>query len=551
MNYRTIFLEFLANYREYHYDCIQLLLFENQHNDNILKVMSDANQVDVYQVKGAQVFNKKLTFSAINNTILNLLFITEKPEIIEISKSDDEIKKFQDLYSSKTLYDLNYKYLIIYPIYQNQQLLGGLFIFSNYQLIWQIEENKLNKFIDELETAKCLDLIEEINKKANNSYWALVNKGIYINTPLAEIIGTKEYHHAFNFKGYSLELLDSIEYLSGKVNVFRYVPKLPIFSLIEFDRLKLSNYTLVYSKVIDEFSCEELVDKISDILDNVDGSLGYYKIYQTDLNSITVVFEKPISKKYIEEFFKTIPYTLIRSGHEISKIVDFQVLREYLNLSPLEEFNSDYFDYYQQKLLLEKKANVQEVYSSSKIKITPFYNSQNMNIEGYLINDLYDLKNASIDVKLKSIKAISKIVKEYKNVIISVTLDTMFNGQKPYLAYINTLKRLCSDNQLNVKILTNYGKKQILMLKSIWNDIDKYLYFKEESSNFYELLMLDNLNAICLSKELYADLIVHYPNKALELTEFWMKKADKVFVFVKQNDIIKYRNEKILLILGE
>ena len=551
MNYRTIFLEFLANYREYHYDCIQLLLFENQHSDNILKVMSDANQVDVYQVKGAQVFNKKLTFSAINNTILNLLFITEKPEIIEISKSDDEIKKFQDLYSSKTLYDLNYKYLIIYPIYQNQQLLGGLFIFSNYQLIWQIDENKLNKFIDELETAKCLDLIEEINKKANNSYWALVNKGIYINTHLAEIIGTKEYHHAFNFKGYSLELLDSIEYLSGKVNVFRYVPKLPIFSLIEFDRLKLSNYTLVYSKVIDEFSYEELVDKISDILDNVDGSLGYYKIYQTDLNSITVVFEKPISKKYIEEFFKTIPYTLIRSGHEISKIVDFQVLREYLNLSPLEEFNSDYFDYYQQKLLLEKKANVQEVYSSSKIKITPFYNSQNMNIKGYLINDLYDLKNASIDVKLKSIKAISKIVKEYKNVIISVTLDTMFNGQKPYLAYINTLKRLCSDNQLNVKILTNYGKKQILMLKSIWNDIDKYLYFKEESSNFYELLMLDNLNAICLSKELYADLIVHYPNKALELTEFWMKKADKVFVFVKQNDIIKYRNEKILLILGE
>ena len=90
-----------------------------------------------------------------------------------------------------------------------------------------------------------------------------------------------------------------------------------------------------------------------------------------------------------------------------------------------------------------------------------------------------------------------------------------------------------------------------MLLKTLWNDIEENLYFKEESSNFYELLLLDNLNAICLSKELYADLIVHYPNKALELTEFWMKKADKVFVFVKQNDIIKYRNEKILLILGE
>lgn len=551
MNYRTIFLEFLANYREYHYDCIQLILFENQHNDNILKVMSDANLVDVYQVKGAQVFNKKLTFSSVNNTILNLLFITENPEIIEISKSDDEIKKFQDLYSSKTLYDLNYKYLIIYPVYQNQQLLGGLFIFSNYQLIWQIEESKLNKFIDNLEQAKCLDIIDEINKKTNNPYWSLVNKGVYINTPLAEIIQTKEYHHAFNFKGYSLELLDTIDYLSGKVNVFQYVPKLPIFGSIEFDRLKMSNYTLVYSKVIDEFSYEELVNKISIIMDNIDGSLGYYKIYQTDLNSIAVIFEKTISKKGIDDFFKTIPYTLIRSGHEISKIIDFQVLREYLNLSPLEEFNSDYFEYYQQKLLLEKKANIQEVYTSSKIIITPFYNSLNMNVEGYLISDLYDLKNASIDIKLKSIKAISKIVKDYKNVVISITLDSMFNGQKPYLAYINILKRLCSDNELNVKILTNYNKKQILLLKTLWNDIEKYLYFKEEDSNFYELLMLDKLNALCLSKDSYADLIIHYPNKAFELTEFWMNKANKVFVFAKQNDIIKYRNEKILLILGD
>ena len=91
-----------------------------------------------------------------------------------------------------------------------------------------------------------------------------------------------------------------------------------------------------------------------------------------------MIFEKTINKKCIDDFFKTIPYTLIRSGHEISKIIDFQVLREYLNLSPLEEFNNDYFEYYQQKLLLEKKANIQEVYTSSKIIITPFYNSLNI-----------------------------------------------------------------------------------------------------------------------------------------------------------------------------
>lgn len=551
MNYRTIFLEFLSNYREYHYDCLQLLLFEGNHNDNILKVLSDANLVDVYQVKGSQVYNKKLPFSSINNTIVNLLFIIEKPEVIEISKSDEEIKKFQDLYNSKTLYDLNYKYLIIYPIYQNQQLLGGLFIYSNYQMIWQIEESKLKTFIADLESAKCKDIIEDITNKVSSPYWSLVNRGVYINNPLAQIIGVKEYNNAFNFKGHSLELLNTVDYDKGKINIYRYIPKLPIFSSIEFDNLKLKEYSIIYLKVIEDNTIEELVNNLNRILREVDGAFGYYKIYQTDTNSLAVVYEKEINKKLIFDYFKLIPFTLIRSNHEINKIINFSVLREYLNLSPLEEFNNDYFEYYQQKLLLEKKNNVKVLYNTSKIKIVPYFNSINMNIEGYIVSDLFELKNATADVKLKSIKAISKIIEEYNNPIISISLEDMFNSGKPYLAYINCLKKVCSNGLKNVKILTNYDKEKIIKIKALWNEFEKYLYINEKDSNFYDLMLLEDINGICLSETEYLQVSLYYPNKSNEITEFWMNKTKKVFVYVKQNDIIKYHNEKILLILGE
>ena len=95
MKYRTIFLEFLSNFREYHYDSVQLVLFDGNHDRNILKVISDNNLVDIYQVKGVQVFNKKVSFSSLNNTIVNLLFVVDKPSIIEISKVDDDLKNLK------------------------------------------------------------------------------------------------------------------------------------------------------------------------------------------------------------------------------------------------------------------------------------------------------------------------------------------------------------------------------------------------------------------------------------------------------------------------
>ena len=41
MNYRTLFFELLSNFREYHFDTFQLLLFDNNEENNILKVINN------------------------------------------------------------------------------------------------------------------------------------------------------------------------------------------------------------------------------------------------------------------------------------------------------------------------------------------------------------------------------------------------------------------------------------------------------------------------------------------------------------------------------
>ena len=56
MNYRTLFFEFLSNYREYHFDTFQLLVFDNNDDENILKVINNKESVD-YE----KIYNNRFT----------------------------------------------------------------------------------------------------------------------------------------------------------------------------------------------------------------------------------------------------------------------------------------------------------------------------------------------------------------------------------------------------------------------------------------------------------------------------------------------------------
>lgn len=548
MNYRTLFFEFLSNFREYHFDTFQLLLFDNNEENNILKLINNKEVVDIYQLKNTQVFHKTVSFTDLSSTVANLLFVSMEPTVLEISKVDNDLRKYNDLYNGKSIYELNNKYLLVFPIYKEEQLLGGFFIYSNYQVIWQIQKNKVLKFIKDLNEASCLELICDIDNKAKTTYWAYVNKGVYLSNNLSLLLNNNQYNTAFDFKGNSLMKIDEFSYLNGCVNVFEPIKKEDIKSIIEFKRLKFVYNTFVYTRAIDDDIFTH-TNKIEEIIQKIDGKFGKYQMFQTSDNSITIVYDNEISKKDIQLAFDNVEFILIRNGIELKKHIDLSILIDYLNLSPVEEFNQNYFDYYYNKWLSEKKEQVLSNYSSSKILITPLIDSINMNIGGYLIKDQYNLNNASKENKLKSIKAISKVAEDYKQEIIFIclSLNDILNNGRIHIAYLNVLKEITM--KYNCYFLIDYNKNVFLEINKLWDGFFKYIIINEENNNLLDILIIKNsVHGICLSSDVYLNLMKNDEKMGLEVTNMCINNFGLVIVKVSQRDILKYNNKKVLLL---
>ncbi len=551
MRYRNIILEFLANYREYRFDCFQLLLFENHHQNNILKVIADSNFIDVYQVKQTQVFHKKVTFSSINNTTANLLFISEEPQILEISKLNMDLKQTLDLYNLKPIFDLNHKYLIIYPIYYQKELLGGFFIYSNYQTLWQLEEHKIINFLNALENASCQDVIDEISKNVDSLYWTFTNKGVYLSKELSDLLNKEQYNNSFNKEGKSLKELSKKECLNGVLNSYQVIFNKPIESFLELINKKITKFSLIYIRTLNDESLVELYSQLKELIKKIDGCLGEYTIYQTSNNSLSVLFEMELNKKIIEDYFKEFSYILVRSTYEIKKITDFSHLLNYLNLSPIEEFKYEYYQYYLSNILNEKKRQVITNYSNFKIKVTPLMESRSMKLNGYLLKCLYDLKNASKDNKLKSIKEILKIGEEYvdKKIYLDLNITDFFNGENPYIAYINVLKKFINEHEGLVTIVVDFDQEKFLRISSLWPDFEKHVFIDYRDEHFMTIInYLDTVKGLSLINSEYAFLLKNHQQNAVTLSEYLMKYCNMLLVKVKQNDIIKYSNKNIIFV---
>ena len=76
MRYRTLLLEFLAQYREYQFDYFQVVLFNYANRDSILTVIDEKEKVALYQVAGASVFQKMVSFKALEKTVVELILAT-------------------------------------------------------------------------------------------------------------------------------------------------------------------------------------------------------------------------------------------------------------------------------------------------------------------------------------------------------------------------------------------------------------------------------------------------------------------------------------------
>lgn len=544
MNYRSVFIEFLYEFKEYSFDNFQLLLFEKLNNNDLVNFISPKEEIELYQAKMSQVFNKKVSFTSLKNSVVELLFMSGEVTTYEISSIGS---KYSDLYNSKLLTHSTSKYLTIYPIFKDQNIIGGAFVYSNYQLKWNMSDSKLLKLINDLQASQS-DLIEtQINETASSEYWILEKDYLYLSDELCSMMNCSKV-----IKKEELLMNDFIEdfsmdFYGCKLIVLKKQITSPLFSMISIKNNDYEKFSLIYLRADENEKLEDLYFKTIDVLKNQSLIKSNYKIYQSDTDSITVIFENVLTKNNLEKIFKDFNYIVVRYGNELKSKPDFKELIEYLNICPIEEFNSNYFKFYLENYYRELKESVLNKINTSKISVVPVIKSKGMTKDGVLIKDLGDIRKFSKEMKLKSLNAIFKILPEYSNmnVYLELPMDYFFEDGKLSLSHLNLLKRQLTNNCM---VLTNFNEN-IKKILSQWPEFIKKIIIFDDSDHLYKVInAASNTSGIYFNSDKYNEFFEYNRDNAMQFIEYILKNCNLILVKVKQTDIIRYYDERILLI---
>lgn len=544
MNYRSVFIEFLYEFKEYSFDNFQLLLFEKLNNNDLVNFISPKEEIELYQAKMSQVFNKKVSFTSLKNSVVELLFMSGEVTTYEISSIGS---KYSDLYNSKLLTHSTSKYLTIYPIFKDQNIIGGAFVYSNYQLKWNMSDSKLLKLINDLQASQS-DLIEmQINETASSEYWILEKDYLYLSDELCSSMNCSKV-----IKKEELLMNDFIEdfsmdFYGCKLIVLKKQITSPLFSMISIKNSDYEKFSLIYLRADENEKLEDLYFKTIDVLKNQSLIKSNYKIYQSDTDSITVIFEDVLTKNNLEKIFKDFNYIVVRYGNELKSKPDFKELIEYLNICPIEEFNSNYFKFYLENYYRELKESVLNKINTSKISVVPVIKSKGMTKDGVLIKDLGDIRKFSKEMKLKSLNAIFKILPEYSNmnVYLELPMDYFFEDGKLSLSHLNLLKRQLTNNCM---VLTNFNEN-IKKILSQWPEFIKKIIIFDDSDHLYKVInAASNTSGIYFNSDKYNEFFEYNRDNAMQFIEYILKNCNLILVKVKQTDIIRYYDERILLI---
>lgn len=544
MNYRSVFIEFLYEFKEYSFDNFQLLLFEKLNNNDLVNFVSPKEEIELYQAKMSQVFNKKVSFTSLKNSVVELLFMSGEVTTYEISSIGS---KYSDLYNSKLLTHSTSKYLTIYPIFKDQNIIGGAFVYSNYQLKWNMSDSKLLKLINDLQASQS-DLIEtQINETASSKYWILEKDYLYLSDELCSTMNCSKV-----IKKEELLMSDFIEdfsmdFYGCKLIVLKKQITSPLFSMISIKNNDYEKFSLIYLRADENEKLEDLYFKTIDVLKNQSLIKSNYKIYQSDTDSITVIFEDVLTKNNLEKIFKDFNYIVVRYGNELKSKPDFKELIEYLNICPIEEFNSNYFKFYLENYYRELKESVLNKINTSKISVVPVIKSKGMTKDGVLIKDLGDIRKFSKEMKLKSLNAIFKILPEYSNMnlYLELPMDYFFEDGKLSLSHLNLLKRQLTNNCM---VLTNFNEN-IKKILSQWPEFIKKIIIFDDSDHLYKVInAASNTSGIYFNSDKYNEFFEYNRDNAMQFIEYILKNCNLILVKVKQTDIIRYCDERILLI---
>lgn len=546
MSYRNIFIEFLYEYREYCPNSVQLVILDQNKNEDLINYFYEIEDIHVFQSKGTQVFYKKRKLSDIENTVVELAMINDTPQVYNL----EEINNLIDVFNNESLEKNVSQFVYVKPVIQEMNMKAVFIVYSDVQIEWMITDKKLVKLCDTLQSALSDSIYNDINLESKSCYWLLKNDKYYISLELAKLLNVSNVSSQKDLEGFGLKTIENKEYLNSSLVSFEINPLAKVQSVFELQKLSIKEYSLLYIESNDNENFDSLFERIVQRLNLIDGKLGKYNLFQVDNEHIVILYEEVHSKKLVEEHFKEFKYILVRSGNELKSRVDFKLLIDYLSLSPIEDFNEEYYKFYRDNYVKEQVKTVVQKTSKSKIKIIPIFDSLNSNKQGYLIKDTGDINLFDKNTKQKSLLSILKVSEDYKNdqVFLEIPLAYLFEGNKLSLSLLNKIHKYVDDNKGRCSIITNYSAL-LNKIYAHWPEFNKYLYFYDIPENLYQsLLSVKESNGLYINSKEYREFFNTNNITANKFIKFVLEESKKILINVKSNDIIKYQQDNLLLV---
>ena len=268
MRYRTLLLEFLAQYREYQFDYFQVVLFNYLNRESILKVIDEKEKVALYQVAGVSVFQKQVAFKDLSNTVVeSMLSVGTKIETEVVG-----LTSYMDPFSGQAVTKRKSRYLLCYPIIVDDEIIGCFIIYSPYQVSWQLEASKVQTLINNLTAAKAEELEKEaIDLVGSNIFSFEKGDKTYLADLLAKHTKLAKIVDHFNDRGFGLSVLKEVAWQGGKLRGYDIIRMQPVLSIKSINEQLYHDYQLIYLE-----GESDVLDAINKQIKKCDGALGHH-----------------------------------------------------------------------------------------------------------------------------------------------------------------------------------------------------------------------------------------------------------------------------------
>ena len=536
MRYRTLLLEFLAQYREYQFDYFQLVLFNYLDRDSIIKVIDDKEKVALYQVSGVSVFQKMAPFNVLDHSVVEEIIASSK----KIEKEVATLDGYQDVFNGLPVIKRKSRYLLGYPIIVNDEIIGCFIIYSPYPVSWQMEQSKVQNLIHNLTIAKCEELDTEASNLCGSNVFSFTkNNKTYLSESLSRHTKLSKVVDEFKPNGFNLVKLKQLDFEGGVLTGYDIIRTQPVLSIKTINEPLYKDYNLIflYGEALP-------IATVNKAIKNSDGAIGRYQLYDCGEDTYLVSTKEALKTKLVDDLFKNIDHLVVRYGHELNRAIDVHSLVSYLKAN--HSFDKDAFGHYEKEQLATDALQIRDNYQPNKIKIRVIATSMEAGLAGYVIEDTTDLSKLALNGKRKSLNALIKTVLEYKKsfIYLKLSVDSLFiNGKLN-----QTLLKVLTDalNEISSLMLVVDMKVADTLIKKD-EALAKHLVVITGSEVIDSIAIASKVSGLYLENQEVVKLSINEATMNSFL-QYLVSITSFVLIEIDANDITKYHLEHLMLV---